>query len=89
MATLQDLITEARDELDEAAPKRTKRRVAGKGTRKTTKKCPPGQHMKGGRCVRVPTAQRRAAARRKKKWAKTGAGKKSAKRSARFKKRWS
>jgi hypothetical protein len=94
--SLQHLINEAREALgtldeetlDEVAAKRTRRRQAGKGTKKTTRKCPTGHHMKGGRCVRVPTSKLRKKARLKKKWAKRGAGKKSAKRSARFKKRW-
>jgi len=92
--SLQKLINEAREALDgldgleEKAPTRSRRRKPGSGSRRMTKRCPTGMHMKGGRCVKVPTGELRKKARLKKKWAKRGAGRKSAKRSARYKKRW-
>jgi len=90
---LQHLINEAREalsemDLDEAAPKRSRRRQAGKGRRKMTKKCPTGHHMQGGRCVKVPQSKLAKTARGKRRWGRSGKGKRSAKRSTRFKRRW-
>lgn len=73
---------------EEAAPRRVRRRLAGKGTRRLTKKCPTGMRIQGGRCVRVPSSVRAKQRRQKKKWRKSGAGRKSAKRSARFRKKF-
>jgi hypothetical protein len=92
--TLQSLIHEARealsetDALGEAVPRRIKRRQAGKGRRKMTKVCPTGHHMQGGRCVKVPQSKLARTARKKSRRSKTGAGKRTARRSARFKKRF-
>lgn len=77
------------DGTDEAAPKRTRRRIAGKGTKRLSKRCPTGMNIKGGRCVRVPSSKRARRKRLKKKWRRGGKGRKSAKRSKRFAKRFS
>lgn len=74
--------------LEEAIPTRSKRRAAGAGAHRMTRTCPPGTHMKDGRCQRIPLGQLRKAARVKKRWRRTGAGKKSDFRSTRFAKRF-
>jgi len=77
------------EDLDEKAATRVRARQRGKGSKRTMKKCPVGMQMKGGRCVRIPTAVKRKRARLKKKWGRTGAGKKSRKKSARLRRRFS
>jgi len=75
--------------LTNAVAKRSRRRQAGKGSRKMTKVCPRGMHMKGGRCARVPMGKLKKTARIKKKKRRTGKGKMALKRQKRYAKRWS
>jgi len=92
MSRLQTLIDEARElmaeEPDEAAPRTVKRRGAGSSAKRATKVCPPGTHKVGGKCVRVSASRLKKLARMKAKWRKSGAGKRSAKRSAKLRKRF-
>jgi hypothetical protein len=79
---------EWQDEVEEAAPRRVKKRKPRSGARKLVKVCPTGMHIKGGRCSRVPRSQLAKMRRKKKKWRRSGAGKRSAKRSAMYKRRF-
>lgn len=78
--------------LGEVAAKKTRRHGAGKMSKKATFQCPQGTRKdpeNPKRCVRAAKAVGGAGAlakegRKKKKWAKTGAGKKSSKKSSRW-----
>jgi hypothetical protein len=74
--------------MKEAVAKRVRKRKAGKGSRKMTKVCPRGMHMKGGRCARVPLGKLRKTARVKARKRRTGKGKMAIKRQKRYAKRW-
>jgi hypothetical protein len=80
-------------DLTEVKAKRIRRRSRGKAKRRLTKQCPQGYRMKGGRCV--PSRQAVGGAgklaqerRKKKKYGRTGAGKKAKRRADRFAKRF-
>jgi hypothetical protein len=85
---LSRLLDEARGALDEAAPKRMKVRKAGSGSKRAIKKCGPGMAQKDGRCVRKSSTIKARQKRQKKRWRKSGSGRKSAKKSVRLHKRF-
>jgi len=74
--------------LSEVAAKTVRRHKAGSVAQKKSKQCPQGFRKKGNKCVPAVKAAGGAGklakeGRKKKKWAKSGAGKKSARKSAR------
>jgi len=97
--SLQRLINEVRELMDsveppeldgdetEEAARTVKRRVAGGMGTRTGKQCPKGQHMVGGSCQTVPSAQLRKLAKAKARWRKSAGGKKSAAKSAKLRRR--
>jgi len=75
-----------KEDLDEATAQRTKRRKAGKGSKKTSKTCPDGYHQVDGKCKKVTGTQKSRQQRLKKKWSKSGKGKRSGKKTKRLSK---
>ena len=69
------------EEAEEAAPRKISRLGPG-GSKKQAKVCPPGSHMVGGKCVRVPAAKLKVLAKKQRAYAKSSAGKKAARKAA-------
>jgi hypothetical protein len=86
LRSIGPLLGELLEELQELSPHVATRRDAGHRTKHKVKVCPSGYHKSGNNCVRVTSGQRRKQAIKKKKYRRSGAGRKTAKRSAKWKK---
>lgn len=86
MSLVDRLLAEA--VLEEGRPKRMRVRKAGQGGKRVIKKCPPGQVQKAGKCIRKSGSAKAKSRRQKRRWARSGGGKRSAKKSLRLRKRF-